>query len=225
MFRHLTLICALMLPTVALAWRGGGNEPFWSVTLEAGQMQITRLGLPDLTLDIIAQDRDGAGTRITAADLAQARDAVLTRRPAICRDTMTGMPHPETVTLALGKDWFTGCGGAPADMLVATPWRITEIDGTPALAEVPLELRFDPEGRITVQGSCNGWFAGYHLTGERLGIGPLGATRMACPPPVMDQETHLFAALARVMRFDVTDAGALVLLSGDIPVLVAQPVP
>ena len=58
MFRHLTLICALMLPTVALAWRGGGNEPFWSVTLEAGQMQITRLGLPDLTLDIIALESD-----------------------------------------------------------------------------------------------------------------------------------------------------------------------
>jgi hypothetical protein len=41
----------------------------------------------------------------------------------------------------------------------------------------------------------------------------------------MDQETRLFAALARVTRFDITDASALVLLSGDTPVLVARPVP
>ena len=217
MFRHLTLICALMLPTVALAWRGGGNEPFWSVTLEAGQMQITRLGLPDLTLDIIAQDSDGA--RITASDPAHARDAVLTRHPAICRDTMSGMPHPETVTLALGKDWLTGCGGAPVDLLTAQAWRITEIDGAPALAGVPLALRFDPDGKITGQGGCNRFFAGFALTGEGMGIGPVGATRMACARPIMDQEARVFAALDRVTRFDMTDAGGLVLLAGDRPVL------
>jgi heat shock protein HslJ len=222
-FRHLTLIFALMLPTVAMAWRGGGNEPFWSVTLEAGQIQITRLGLPDLTLDIIAQDGDGA--RITAFDPAHARDAVLTRQPAICRDSMTGMPHPETVTLALGKDWFTGCGGAPVDLLTAQAWRITEIDGGPALAGVPLALRFDPDDKITGQGGCNGFFAGFALTGEGLGIGPLGATRMACAPPIMDQEARLFAALARVTRFDMTDAGGLVLLAGDRPVLGATAAP
>jgi heat shock protein HslJ len=216
-FRHLTLICALMLPTVALAWRGGGNEPFWSVTLEAGQMQITRLGLPDLTLDIIAQDSDGA--RITASDPAHARDAVLTRHPAICRDTMSGMPHPETVTLALGKDWLTGCGGAPVDLLTAQAWRITEIDGAPALAGVPLALRFDPDGKITGQGGCNRFFAGFALTGEGMGIGPVGATRMACARPIMDQEARVFAALDRVTRFDMTDAGGLVLLAGDRPVL------
>lgn len=174
MFRHLTLICALMLPTVALAWRGGGNEPFWSVTLEADQMRITRLGLPDLTLAIMAQESDGAGARITAVDPANARDAILTRQPALCRDTMTGMPHPETVTLALGKDWFTGCGGAAVDLLTAQAWRITEIDSMPALAGVPLDLRFDPEGRITGQGGCNGWFASYQLPadGRRAGHRP-----------------------------------------------------
>lgn len=225
MRRYLVLLCALLLPHGASAWEGGGNEPFWSATLEAGQMRITRLGLPDLILAIVAEDADGSGLRITAADPAHARDAVLTRRPMICRDTMTGMPHPETVTLALGKDWFTGCGGAPADLLAATPWQITEIRGTPALAEVPLDLRFDPEGRITGQGGCNGWSASYYLTGEGLGIGPMAATRMACTPPIMDQETRLFAALARVTRFDITDVGALVLLSGGTPVLVAQPAP
>jgi heat shock protein HslJ len=225
MVRILTLLAALILPHGALAWQGGGHEPFWSVTLGADQMRITRLGLPDLALAIVAQDSDGDGLRITADDPAHARDAVLTRRSAICHDSMTGMPHPETVSLALGKDWFTGCGGAPVDLLTAQEWQITEINGAPAMAEGPLDLRFDPEGRITGQGGCNRWFAGFDLTGEGLGIGPVGATRMACARPIMDQETRLFAALARVTRFDVTDGGDLVLLAGDTPVIRAISLP
>lgn len=225
MRRHIALLCTLLLPQAGLAWQGGGNEPFWSVTLEADQMRITRLGLPDLTLAIVAEERDGDGARITAVDPAHARDAILTRNPALCRDTMSGMPHPETVTLALGKDWLTGCGGAPADLLTATPWRITEIDGAPVMAEVLLELRFDTQGKATGQGGCNGWLASYQLTGEGLVIGPVGATRMACAPALMDQEARLFDALARVTRFDMTDEGALVLLAGDARVISADLAP
>lgn len=225
MRRYLVLLCALLLPHGASAWEGGGNEPFWSVTTEAGQMRITRLGLPDLILAIVAEDDNGKGLHITAADPAHARDAVLTRRPALCRDSMSGMPHPDTVTLALGKDWFTGCGGAPVDLLAARAWRIAEIAGAPVMAGLPLDLRFDVRGRVAGHGGCNGWFAGYDLHGEGLVIGPAGGTRMACARPIMDQEARLFAALARVTRFDLTDAGDLVLLAGETPVLLAQPVP
>lgn len=221
---YFALLLALSLPQAGLAWQGGGNEPFWSVTLVAGQMRITRLGLPDVILAIVAEADDGKGLRITAADPAQARDAVLTRHPALCRDSMSGMPHPETVTLALGKDWFTGCGGAPADLLAATPWQITEVAGAPIVAGPSLDLRFDTQGRMAGHAGCNSWFTEYALSGEGLSIGPIGATRMACPPPILDQEARLFAALARVTRFDLTDAGDLVLHAGDTPVLLAQPV-
>ena len=225
MRRLFAVLLALTLPQAGLAWQGGGNEPFWSVRLAAGEMRITRLGLPDLTLAIMDAANDGGALRITAGDPAHARDAVLTRRPALCRDSMSGMPHPETVTLALGKDWFTGCGGAPVDLLAARAWRIAEIAGAPVMAGLPLVLRFDARGRMAGHGGCNGWFAGYDLNGEGLVIGPVGATRMACARPIMDQEARLFAALARVTRFDLTDAGDLVLLAGETPVLLAQPVP
>ena len=47
-----------------------------------------------------------------------------------------------------------------------------------------------------------------------LRIGPLGATRRACPPPAMAQEAAFFAALEAARGFRV-QRGLLVLLDAD----------
>ena len=80
-------------------------------------MLVTRLGMDDLTLPLTESAlSEGGEIVLTAADPDRALHAVLVRTRALCRDTMTGMPHPETVELSMGDETLTGCGGRP-------PWR------------------------------------------------------------------------------------------------------
>lgn len=69
---------------------------------------------------------------------------------------------------------------------------------------------------------CNGYFAGYELTGETLRFQQAGATMMACAPALMDQERKFLDTLATVTGFDFSDDGALLLKSGDETVLKAR---
>jgi uncharacterized membrane protein len=194
-----------------------GNEPFWLAHVRRDRMVIRRLDQPDLDLSIlaIALDRTGAVTITTAQD-AGMPTAVMVRTPSICHDTMAGLPYPETVTLAVAGDRLAGCGGDPLALLLGRDWQV-DLGATPAL------MTFHPDGQLTGAGGCNRWFAAYRLTGEALNIGPAGATRMACAPDLMQQDSDLWARLAEVAGFDIIapDGAApdrpmtLVLLSAD----------
>jgi heat shock protein HslJ len=223
MSRFLALIAALILPNAAIAWQGSGNEPFWSVDIAAGELRLTRLGEGDLSLPIIASEADADGVQaITAADPAQGLRAVLTRRPMICHDTMTGMPHPESIDLVLGDLNLSGCGGAPIDLVAGHDWQVSAIGGVAVLESAAITLHFSTDAGIAGVGGCNRWFATFALTGEGLHIGAIGATKMACAPHVMDQEAGFFRALRAVTGFDIAIDGTLVMMAGDRPVIHAQ---
>ena len=215
--------CHLILPRHETPWRGGGNEPFWSVRIDAGLMMLSRLGMEDVILPLADPLMSDAGDiLVIATDPDSLLRAVLTRRPAICRDSMTGMPHPETIELALGDDRLSGCGSDPARLLVGPDWLVTEIGGTGVDPGAEITLGFGSDGRMAGSGGCNRWFASFDLTGEVLGIGPGGDTMMACAPPVMDRERRFFAALAKVTGFDIGADGALILLGPEGAVITAR---
>jgi heat shock protein HslJ/uncharacterized lipoprotein YbaY len=208
--------CHLALPTPETPWRGGGNEPFWSVRVDAGVMALSRLGMQDLILPLTAPQMTDAGDIVViAADPDRALRAVLLRRPVICRDTMTGMPHPETVALSMGDHTIHGCGGDPARLLEGRTWLVEDIAGAGVIDRARVSLGFGTDGRVAGSGGCNRWFARFDLTGETLSIGPAGATMMACAPALMDQERRFLAALSVVRGFDIDATGALVLLGPD----------
>ncbi|BDW86056.1 META domain-containing protein [Roseicyclus marinus] len=208
--------CRASLPPEARAYRGRGNEPFWSVEIASGQMVLRRLGMEDVILPVTESALTAEGAlRVTAGD------AVLRRKPAICRDSMTGMPYPETLAVAMGDQVLQGCGGLPEDLLRGA-WRVESIAGDPVIADSRLTLGFGADGRVAGSGGCNRWFAGYDLTGEGLAIGQAGATMMACPEPIMAQEQRFFAALAQVTGFDIDGTGGLVLLAMERPILIMR---
>lgn len=215
--------CRLSFPMPATPYSARGNEPFWSVTIEQGDMTLRRLGMGDMTLTVsdIVLAEDGASV-VTAADSARAQRAVLVRRPSICRDTMTGMPYPETVELSLGDETIAGCGGAPVDLLIGRTWVVEDIAGAGPIDGSRVTLGFGTDGRVAGAGGCNRWFAGFDLTGETLSIGQSGATMMACPEAIMVQEQRFFAALAQVTGFDIDETGALVLRSPESALIAAR---
>jgi heat shock protein HslJ len=215
--------CRVALPRPETPWQAQGSEPFWSVVIDAGRMTLIRLGMEDLDLPLMEAETGmtAEGDILVTAAEGWTR-AQIVRQPVLCRDSMTGMPYPETVTVTLGDHTLTGCGGAPADLLVGQTWVVEDIGGAGIIDAARVTLGFATDGRVAGSGGCNRWFAGYALTGEGLGIGQAGATMMACAPALMDQEQRFFAALGQVTRFDIDDTGALRLIAGDMPVITAR---
>jgi len=79
--------------------------------------------------------------------------------------------------------------------LAGSEWRPEWVDGATSPSGTEVLVRFEAEGRVTGNGGCNRFFGSYKVTGDALEFGPLGATRMACPDPIMDHETALFKVL------------------------------
>ncbi len=98
--------------------------------------------------------------------------------------------------------------------LVGTDWLLEDLAGTAVIRGVQATLAFPEAGKITGKGSCNSFFGSVEISGTTIKFGPLGSTRMACPEPVMDQESKYLAALQDAERFDRTDSHLLIYCKG-----------
>lgn len=96
---------------------------------------------------------------------------------------------------------------AHEEVLAGSQWVLSDA----ATAAAP-ELRFEA-GRVSGSGGCNRFGGRYEQQGSLLRFAPLAATRMGCPPEVMQQEQAFFAMLTKVRRLDMKD-GTLTLLDG-----------
>jgi heat shock protein HslJ len=132
-----------------------------------------------------------------------------------CADTMSGMPHPKTVVVVYGGEELRGCGGRPAELLQGAEWVVEDVNGGGILAGSRGTLHFGSDGSISGRSFCNAYSGSYTLTGEGLSITLAASTRMACTPPLMDQEKVFTDLLADVRRFEVGADGALILHTDD----------
>ncbi len=204
--------CTMTFPMDGESYVARGNEPFWRANVAYGRMEILRPDFEDLDLPVTSTELTADGDIVIEAwDRAQAIRGVLVRIDGICRDSMSGMPYPESAELAMGDNVMRGCGGDPADLLTGREWVVEEIGGEATLEETPPTLLFDAGGRVAGTGGCNRWFAGYELTGEGLSFGQAGTTMMACPDAQAEQERRFLDALGQVFRHDFGEDGALVL--------------
>ena len=85
--------------------------------------------------------------------------------------------------------------------LAGSEWRPEWADGATSPSGTEVLVRFAAKGRVTGNGGCNRFFGSYKVTGDVLEVGPLGATRMACPDPIMEHETALLKGLEAAKRF------------------------
>jgi len=105
---------------------------------------------------------------------------------------------------------ITGCAvalilaatiSASASQLAGSEWRPTEIDNIEVPADSEMFVRFDSDDKVIGHGGCNRFFGSYKIAGDRIEIGPLGATRMACPEPIMEREVRFLQALGNARQF------------------------
>jgi heat shock protein HslJ len=191
-----------------LSLRATGNEPGWRLDAGAAGVSFTSEpgaqaagALPEPVLG-------PAGLTYTPA-----AGFAVTLSPGPCYDTMTGMPHPVSVTVEAGEGIYLGCGGDP-ESLIEGSWAVTAIDGTAVAEGTEVTMSFVRGGELGGKAACNRYTGNYRLTGEGLTFGPAAATRMACPGVLMQVETAFLALLPQVTHFDMRD-GALLLMAGD----------
>jgi len=208
-------------PEVIRTYSARGNEPFWLVQADAAEVRWS-------TADHVVADVFTGLTRTTRADgfdLAAAREGgalALSANATLCRDSLTGMPHPDTVVVQVDGREFTGCGGNPIDVLTPNGWTVASIDGA-AMSGSPPTLQFSADGQASGFAGCNRWTSSAVLSGEGLRIGMAAATRMAClDDTASKQESDFLAALGRITGFDVDVNGDLLLKAGNETVIVAK---
>jgi len=85
---------------------------------------------------------------------------------------------------------------APDAALVGTAWTVERIEELVA-SRATTTVRFE-EGRVSGRAGCNQYSGYLQAAGDALRVSETRTTRMACPPPVMEQETRFLAALAAV---------------------------
>jgi heat shock protein HslJ/uncharacterized membrane protein len=188
------------------AVRAHGNEPAWR--LEIGSE--LRFASGDLRFDGTAPAAQASGNVRTYSGRVAGRivNVMLTR--GVCRDSMSGMPHPFAVEAIVDGRRFLGCGGDPDALLLGPEWIVEDVGGR-MVDRSRATLDFGIDGRLAGRASCNAYTTSYTVTGERLAVGATAVTRSHCAPALMEQERAFLEILQRVRRFDITDSGALVL--------------
>jgi heat shock protein HslJ len=195
------------------SFRARGNEPGWRLDIEGDRMAFVAQDGRRFATATPAPQRTDAFTRYAArADDTDLTVTIVNRR---CKDTMSGMPHPNAVEVGYGDRKLTGCGGDPAALLQGRKWVVEDIGGKGVVDGSRATLDFGADGRLAGRGSCNSYFAKYTLTGEGLTVSQAGGTMMACAPALMSQEGLFLDVLRNVRRFDLTEDGALVLRTDD----------
>ena len=141
----------------------------------------------------------------------------------VCADSATGVPYPDTVTVAFSDEVYEGCGGDPLALLVGADWVVEDINSGGLVAGSRVSLAFDAaEGLIGGRSGCNAFGADYSVDGEGIGFGPVMSTEIACKEALMMQERRFYDALALINAYTIDESGALVMTGAEDVRIVAR---
>lgn len=169
-----------------------GTEPFWNLEVTPARLNFNR---PDAAHIFVANP----GWRmVSGARVIRSARMTVTVLPGPCSDGMSERAYADRVTVVVDGTMYRGCGGGemptPAASLERSGWRITAVNGQPAVAGVEADLNF-AEGRMSGTAGCNRLSGSFAQERDRLSCGGIIATRMACMGPRGEQENRVLAIL------------------------------
>jgi heat shock protein HslJ len=129
----------------------------------------------------------------------------------------------ETLTIAQGTTTITLLDREVAEPdlpLVGTDWVLVSILSADVASSVPAgvvaRLRFEADGRVSVETGCNSGGGAYRVEGERIVFGDLALTKRACVGPAGEVEATILNVLAaREVVFGI-DGATLRLVAGSV---------
>ena len=99
---------------------------------------------------------------------------------------------------------------ASGSELAGTSWLVDDVGGRGVVDRARTTLEFLEPGRIAGRTGCNRFFGRVVLDGDRITVGNLGLTRMACSESLMNQEQRFVDALGNARRLKLAH-GELIL--------------
>jgi heat shock protein HslJ len=235
----LWVVAASSVPAAAQPLVCFGSEPSWSVAFSAPDR--ARVAMPDVRpVDYQGKEtrNEPLRERLWRGRAAGSGDLVVFLRDAACSDGMSDVTHSVIARVSLPDGAFlAGCCRVPAPQtesttLERTSWRLASLPGHAPAALAALErgmtARFEA-GRITGFAGCNTFTGPYTLKENRLTVGVLAGTMMACPEPAMLLERAFHAALTGTFSYAITgdrlsltaDSGARLPFDKEAPVTLA----
>jgi len=202
--------CDLLVPVEMLPYGAQGNEPFWTLELTREQFSLDTASADNQVNIPLPSPVAEGGARVFRHEDDRQIEARIA--PTLCRDSMTGMPYPDTVHVVRDGESLKGCGGTPISLLTGGVWQVREVGFYKVEDEQEVTMSFTREGRVAGRGGCNRYSTGIEITGENVRLGPAAVTQMACPDAQMETEQRFLGAVETVTRFDFDPTGALLLL-------------
>lgn len=191
-----------------------GNEPSWRLDLT--DPERARLAFPDAPpVEYRGRETrlDAIGERVWRGKpaMGEAGDVVAFLRDSACSDGMSDTQHPVTARVSLADGRFlAGCcrvakatestplGDHGPSSIEGPVWRLASLPGTDATALASarrqVDIRFDG-GRVDGFSGCNQLMGSYTIDRDRVTLGPLAGSMMACP----EFETALEAAVRKAL--------------------------
>ncbi|MCK8484215.1 META domain-containing protein [Aliiroseovarius sp. S2029] len=106
--------------------------------------------------------------------------------------------------------------------LVGQAWHVEDINGGGVIDNSDAHLLFMADGSLAGNATCNRLVGSYEETDGALSIGQTGATMMACPSALEEQERTLLAILEGVTGYRIDDTGTLILKTADGATITAR---
>ncbi len=101
------------------------------------------------------------------------------------------------------KTSATAAVPAASASLWGSEWALQDLGGQAALAQPQASLSFAKAGQVSGFGSCNQFFGTAEVNQDRIKVGPLGSTKIACSGAVGAQESRYMAALQKAQRYEL----------------------
>lgn len=187
-----------------------GNEPSWRLDLPGGGE--ARFSTPDAPVTRFRGREARIEPRKESVWRGRGRggrELVAFLKDGACSDGMSDTVHPVSINLSLpdGRH-YAGCcrvpaAAAPSATLEGADWRLTTLPGqtVPAGNAAPT-ARFEG-GRISGFSGCNRFMGGFTVDRDRLTIGKLAGSVMACPEPAMALEKAFLSSLSGTLAANV----------------------
>jgi len=107
---------------------------------------------------------------------------------------------------------FSARSDEPGSEIRDVAWLAEDVDGGGVIDNAQTTLTINADGSANGSGGCNRFMTSATIDGSKLSFKPAAATRMMCPPALMDQEQKFFSALERTRSYAIdADTGKLLL--------------
>ena len=111
---------------------------------------------------------------------------------------------------------LAACSASGSEESITGPiWLLADLNGEPVQTGTVITAEFNDDGRVSGSGGCNSYNTTYELSRDNIEFGEqIVTTLMACPDPVMEQESAYLEALLNATKFEIT-GDEMVLYNGD----------